>query len=75
MREQSKGNHVRIPGRLEPGEPLWLASHAPPDSPLFAGASSARSFRLGGIGARGDAVKYVTEDIPDDALVEIDFAR
>lgn len=64
---------VHIPGRLQPDDPLWLASQFAPDSPIFADAPPARAFRLGGAGSRGDASEVVTERIPNDALVEIEF--
>lgn len=73
MRDRTAGTIVRIPGRLQPDEPLWLASQIPADSPLFANAGPARAFRLGGTGVRGIASDAVTEVIPDDALVEIEF--
>lgn len=73
MNDQSAGTVVRIPGRLQPDEPLWLASQIAAGSPLFANARPARAFRLGGTGARGNGAEGVTERIPDDALVEIEF--
>lgn len=73
MRGQTNATVVRIPGRLIPDEPLWLASRIAADSPLLAGASAARSFRLGATGARGGEAGAVAEAIPDDALVEIEF--
>lgn len=73
MSDRSAGTIVRIPGRLQPDEPLWLASQIPAGSPLFVNAGPARAFRLGGTGVRGNAADAITEVIPDDALVEIEF--
>lgn len=64
---------VHIPGRLQPDAPLWLASQIAADSPIFANAPPARTFRLSGVGSRGDASEAVTERIPNNALVEIEF--
>ena len=73
MRDQTSVTVVRIPGRLQSDEPLWLASQIPTDSPLLAGASPARAFRLGVTGGRGSVAEAVIEEIPDNALVEIEF--
>lgn len=73
MSGKTNATVVRIPGRLIPDEPLWLASRIAADSPLFAGAAAARSFRLGAAGGRGGDAEVAAEAIPDDALVEVEF--
>ena len=73
MKKQTGTTAVRIPGRLQPDEPLWLISQIGADSPLVSEQAPARSFRLGGGTNRGGADEWATENIPDDALVEIEF--
>lgn len=73
MSVQPDATIVRIPGCLQPDEPLWLASQIAPSSSLFADAEPARAFRLGLSGRRGGPADVEKESIPANALVEIEF--